>query len=994
MKRNILYYILPLLTAFVSCSDDYMGNYPGNSGEGSTSISLEIDVPETRTRAIDMTPGAALYLNDIWVGVYRQGNGHRHAGTKNNEPIDLQHRMTASGVKLTDLVQIESTTDETLDNTGADFVIVGVANSKDVKTIDGKDLSQALKEADTWEKFVNIAIDTKQEFYAHTPVLMGYLQPEATDASTSQYVYTKVDQFKAFSSINLVGSTTTGNGSQNNNVWIRPQTVTNGKINSFNTTGYLMKLRRLRSKINVNISSKENVYITNLDYKIFNLPKSAFLAQRRANTFSEPGKEGATYSPNSSDVNGDGYYNSESWTTPANNYSFSYEHFENKHWALPDASLDEYHDREAHSGNTVYGENKVETLDVAEDKPVFNVLAETADNWNNNATYMVIRMKIRDENTGRYGDVYYTVHEGFINDEDGIATSDIDTRLKDFTCIRNTDYYYNICVNGMNDIVTTVSSNQTSSHLNDQVGSIWQMDYAKVENSHINQVLVTGESQYIEITKEIKFDANADIAFRLIGNWGGNDPHAVDICYNFARGELDNFAGLWAAPNNSTTEYLVGLGNVGEENYTSPYEAMENYFEANKDTYINQLLNGIKIKVKYVDGYKTVKEYIEYINDEDNTNKDKEGFKDIEGFIYYKMDLASDLPNPEDYLRGLYIFDRKEAIEGKYIDEDGKSHANGKYQDGDGCIIYQIYAAEQYPSNYKKTINFTEADMIPTSLLYTNLNGDSNHWVGGRDVGTELIWRHKKGIIGYNVEVLKPGEEYTKYDMMEINSTDLQKYLRENPKNPWEQIVVCPFTTPRLSPNKQYSIKVTPICDTEHHSEPVVFENALIVNTGDNGIYDFSKGLLATLSGQMFEKSNLPISYNGLVINQNPTHKNQKFPAELDIVNKYIQFGGNGSVKNRNFSLILYREGTIKIEVRSNGGSDVTDRNISIYEEGNPNPIFTSTGGLKKDNISTVNGTYTSSPITYDVNPTKPTRYYITCDKDCRYFKIEFVRKN
>ncbi|MCH5224075.1 MAG: hypothetical protein J1E82_08530, partial [Muribaculaceae bacterium] len=408
MKRNILYYILPLLTAFVSCSDDYMGNYPGNNGEGSTSISLEIDVPETRTRAIDMTPGAALYLNDIWVGIYRRSDGKRVGGTPGNKPIDLQHRMTASGVKLTNLVQIEGDDNITDLTTGADLVVVGVANSSDVYTADKEKLSEILENASTWDDFIKIAIDTQQEFYAHTPVLMGYLQPEASDASASQYVYTKVDQFSddPNNKVRLAGSTTSGTGTSNDNVWIKAAQIDGaerGKLISINTNGMILKLRRLRSKINVNISSKENVYITNLDYKIFNLPKSAFLAQRRVNTLNEEAKTGAEYSPNSSDVNSDGYYNSDSWTTPANNYSFSYEHFENKHWALPGAKLSEYHEREAHSGNTVYGENKVETLDVAEDKPVFNVLAETADNWNNNATYMVIRMKIRDENTGRYG---------------------------------------------------------------------------------------------------------------------------------------------------------------------------------------------------------------------------------------------------------------------------------------------------------------------------------------------------------------------------------------------------------------------------------------------------------------------------------------------------------------------------------------------------------------------------------------------------------------
>lgn len=676
-----------------------------SSDEGSMYLSLEIDIPDTRTRAIDMTPGAPLYLENIWVGIYRKENGHRVGGTPDNQPIDLQHRLTASGVQLKDIVQIEGSGADVMKVGDSDLVVVGVANSKKTETIKGN-LADELKDADTWDKFIDIIVDTQQEFTANTPVLMGFLQPISYDNTEKGYNYIKVDQFATGSdAINLSGSSDSG-GSNADNVLIKVASVDeNGKIKSLVTTNYILKLRRLRSKINFNIETKDNIIISNLSYKVFNVPNSVFLAQRRTNTFDGDcsGKANNNFSPNSADVKNHGYHNMD-WETPPDNHSFSFEQFENKHWAKNKTDLSEYHDREAHSGDVLYGELDHENTS----KPVFSILADKTEDWNNNASYVVLRMSIRDENTGRNADVDYIIHEGFINSDDGIVSTNMKTRLNDFSCFRNTDYYYYIRIMGVDEIETRVSSN-SEDHINDQYGKIWDIEYVKSEGNFVNYIVVDKENP-LYVAKSIKFDKNADIGFRLLGNEYEKDgsSHPVDICYNFSRGQLYGFEGIWKDPSVGTTQYLVSIGAEGQK---SNLEVLNDYFTNNTDSYINSTLEGIKIKIKNVEEYKTIVEYINYIHEPENQSE-------IEGFVFDKISNYPKDCKAADYLRGLYIFDRKEAISGKYMDDD------------ECCVIYKIYGALQYP--------FEEQQKLDKPLFSMPATGFDSFIVGLDDHTIEI----------------------------------------------------------------------------------------------------------------------------------------------------------------------------------------------------------------------------------------------------------------
>ena len=109
MKRLYIYYILPLLSMLMlSCVDDL--NINGNQGnvasEGSMLLNISLDIPETRTRAIDMTPGTAVYLDKIWIGIYDKDTGIRVGGTDLTKEFTLSHRLTGAGEELKNMVEV------------------------------------------------------------------------------------------------------------------------------------------------------------------------------------------------------------------------------------------------------------------------------------------------------------------------------------------------------------------------------------------------------------------------------------------------------------------------------------------------------------------------------------------------------------------------------------------------------------------------------------------------------------------------------------------------------------------------------------------------------------------------------------------------------------------------------------------------------------------------------------------------------------------------
>ena len=742
MSHKFLLYIAFLFSIVTSsCTDELRFMEEGKDySEPSSYLSLQVDIPEVRTRTIDMAPGAPIYLNKIWVGIYRVSDGQRVGGTPIGNEANLANRMTSSGSKLVNVVNIEGYENE-INSTDEDLVVVGVANFTDSiiahyyefnnsgeRVRKKGTLITALRGAKTWKDFIDIAVDAEESIFANqTPMLMGYLYKETTgntssDSSESDdYTYTKVNQFKSGDGVNLYPFGI-DNNYKTSDIFVKPSNT--GELEAVKSTGFVLKLRRMRAKMNINIETRdEDMMVTNVRYKVINAPKTAYLAQRRTNVFDHydyKKREGFTedvkkndYSANSVDVENDGYISNEGenggWQVPTDNKHFSFEHFENKHWSKKSFDFnDQDFNNDAYQNYLVehYHDREIKNTDGSFAALTSSLTATEA--WNNNASYFVLQMSIRDMKSGRNANIEYTVHEGFCNDKDGLSLVDKETgltktnksisgmkdavrrRLEDFSCIRNTDYYYNIKINSVEDIVLTVTKNNP--HPTDQNnGKVYEMTYAKSANG-ANQVQnENAESRSKEFNfvddenKPIPFE---DLSFRLIGKAFDNaigEYMPVDLCYNFSYGELNGFAGLWPAPVPSLTEYFVDtyIGTEEEEKRVSAYETLKSYFP-DDGTHPHPLAEDMmqQIKIKVGSSSLTIKEFVDLFNT--NQNQTVAGF-DFRGLAYYEVENSVD--NIRNELRGLYIFDKQRAIEtGSRIQKDN-----------DGCSYYRIYAAEQYP---------------------------------------------------------------------------------------------------------------------------------------------------------------------------------------------------------------------------------------------------------------------------------------------------------
>lgn len=717
MKRNIYIYILSFLGLLsFSCKDDLEVGNQLEISEGSTglTLSLQVDIPEYRTRAIDMAPGGSLYLNNIWIGVYNKSNGKRVV----SDFVNLHSRLTESGVTLTDIIKIS--VNKWIDNTYGDYYcIVGVANYDGIKTKDtNKNLIDVLNDAENWSDFINISIDTQQIFSNQTPLLMGYL----TETNSDEKKPTFINQFVNYGDKIQI--------SNQSNVFISGKTELLGTHligfnQSLTNSNYILRLHRLISKNNIRINPVNGITVTNVEYQVCNQPLSSFLAERSTNTLNNNSTSNQ-YSANSSDVKEEGYING-SWQHPTDNYNFSFEHFENKHWAWNNQSIGSgiteekkrYHEREAKNN---YG--------------AFSALVGSngdANHWNNNASYFILKMNIKDENLGRNGEVTYIIHEGFCNDANGNQTSDFETRMKDFSCVRNTDYYYDIKINSIDDIVVSVQ--ESKNHQYDQTGSVWQITYVKdgSNNQVVTDIYKDGEPQTKEIPANLSLgDAEKDdIAIRLVGTFfdDSNNKIDVDVCYNFARGDLDGFAGLWKEPSSETTEYLVTTEDE-YDNVTTAYQAFESFISVGSSNAINfQLLaNKIKIKSAYSNEYITIADYIKFLNDDSKTfSPNISGFM-FEGYKFYQLSDGSE----RDYLRALYIFDKQKALKtGTKIQNDQWFHTVD-----DPCNwFYEITGVEQYASYLTEEV-FERKDASVANNMQNNVvkypGGETSPITNGR----------------------------------------------------------------------------------------------------------------------------------------------------------------------------------------------------------------------------------------------------------------------
>lgn len=439
---------LALLT-LCSCKDDLFGN--GSADDGSRSemtLKLDVDVPwvDFRTRADGMDNSQ---VRSLWVGVYDIITGNRVGSEHFNYP--------ASPVELPVLYYDAHPT----------VAIVGVANYRGLTDWENNDLTALLDNAETWNDFVNINVRVPLENGSpvadenNPPVMMGLL----TGPDSGRPFYTTEESGK----VSIQNAT----GYEIN---LSPNSLYGSMIKQIE--GKKIYLKRLFSKLNVTIKTGSNASVTNVSFHRGNMPMCTYLTEHPIYVNDQNNvkswKDFSSNTPNYADkvltVNGGKVEGSDSyktddkdyWIPASTNNTFSFTHYENKHWGVK--SADGYFGREKYliTDNWKREEQVLECL---------------GHGYNNFASYFVVKMTILDKGLNRSAEVQYVIHEGNCNDSDGNLSSFDNNNdasqdsSRDYASFRNMVYNYNITVNGIYDIITNVSG--TDDHHDSMSGTIW-----------------------------------------------------------------------------------------------------------------------------------------------------------------------------------------------------------------------------------------------------------------------------------------------------------------------------------------------------------------------------------------------------------------------------------------------------------------------------------------------------------------------------------------
>lgn len=752
MKRYIYLTFLCLFGAvFSSCTQDLLSvtensEFSENTsylGDNEYQIGMMIENSSPRTRAVDFTPGTGIRLNKIWIGIfdYKTGELVRSQGK------DLDYRIIQAGNIYKNELRISF--DDPTDPSEDGYVVACIANYADVNDANGDPLEGRLSGVTTWKEFNEIAIDATTAYSnmhnGIVPVLAGFVYDNEANADTDD-THIKIDQFEENKKPN------------DKDIKLSPLYKVNDVIihlnkGKFDFSNKLLKLRRLVANINVNINltdeAKKNLILTEVSYKRYNMPKAAYIIERRTTDciFTNGGKytpgnfaakKNPADSPNWADMDPRNRYENDKAWIYGNTSGFSFQHFANKHWARNEVS--DQNDREKCTKYGTYpdGSNKY-YYHALVDEDLQNESygeedleneGEIIEDFNNYASYFVIKMHLIDKISGKALEAEYTIHEGntsdeignqadnydeYKNDDGDLDLSKIKGNPKDFSVARNIDYTYNVFIAGVDHIYHNVGigTDQSNAHYNGQGGKVWQFYYANdhtdidgreytndakddreenpsinchynyVNGSFENPVPPTGGYYKHAIRIKNKFP---DMSFRLYGYTVYYDR--IDgYNYNFTQASFSYLDKLWPPSVGMQSHYFQDYDELMEHSTEIPAElqaGLKIYYsqdEDKKDLWENK-------------GPMTAVDLIKEIND---LIEDNGGIPDKYLPLYFDIEIAPTNINKDlgkngeefippstiknDYLRAIYITDR-----------------NGIPDEVDGCTsAVNVFAAAQYP---------------------------------------------------------------------------------------------------------------------------------------------------------------------------------------------------------------------------------------------------------------------------------------------------------
>lgn len=597
-KNNIKNWLNSLSIALIagvmatSCTDEIkLGSTEVDLGEkvaGRLSIPMNVPISPVMSRAVDFSPNAILKIDSYWIGIYdtytkellgfkyeeepRKGDGSRFtfngsSGVFTIEDVDIYYYQNHP-----------------------EAYIVGVVNFNGITDKDGESLFDLLKNADDWDKFCDLTINTASAEQANKsgdmPIMMGY-----------------------FTS-GVAGSRPTIKGWDNNsitqnNVKARFSEGGDGRVA---LSAGNVRLMRLISEVTVKVGGMEimdelskryetravtvvpsmpedmQVKIKNLQYKVVNNPKNVYLAERatdiRGADINSNLDVYAKRSANSADFDQEDGYTETGWIN-VNGNSFTYQFYENKHWGdlswfnlselYPDVdddffgNIDEDDFFSAPMGALYLREKKMKDYDLFR-----SLCKDDKHKWNNFAPYFKIRADVEivmpgSDSHKESATVEYTIHEGFTSDENGMAINmpgyndypsyddyqeallPIIKKLSlDYQRYRNTQYTYYLAITDFEHLMMQVET----SMMGEQMGfdsDIWHNDAFSGSVNEVGFIQLDGEGtlagenngpNYIPFSP-LRYFASDDLKYRFMvhslvgemnyGDWSAEDNRAEGI---------------------------------------------------------------------------------------------------------------------------------------------------------------------------------------------------------------------------------------------------------------------------------------------------------------------------------------------------------------------------------------------------------------------------------------------------------------------------------
>ena len=467
--------ILLMAAAFAatSCTDTLdifgSGSHDGEQKTATFEIEISPAAAVERTRAANSEDVAwdVTAVKTVWIGVFDNETGELIGGGKqeiiNENPVPDTpaaegDKVLEHGPVLTDKVKVSVMYND--NDLPKAVKVAGVANYSGIKAYkdDGTEdtLDNLLDNIKNWEDYVSISTDTESaekmaqenecRIMSNLVTFDGNFNDDGNLKTSSHYNY-MADDYKGGINLAKPGATNT------------PYLYTN--LSDYSATpikGHL-HLRRMISHNIVNITAGENIELSGIQYKVCNLPKRTYVQDRTLKTDYTPWANAADYQKsdnslyaNDMDFTVDGVATVDGVTT------FEFSHYDNKHWGLE--KCQQYEDREKRNA----------------DDGSFASLSSSKDDFNNNATYFVIKARVKDKSTGMEGVVDYLIHEGYCNDEVGQPSSS--NNALDFSCFRNTKYTYDVKITGLNNVLVKVYAEDGNTNPDAQpsaTGNLWQV---------------------------------------------------------------------------------------------------------------------------------------------------------------------------------------------------------------------------------------------------------------------------------------------------------------------------------------------------------------------------------------------------------------------------------------------------------------------------------------------------------------------------------------